>query len=358
MGRNPLGLARSEERVVADRVRIVQAGLGKFGQGWARILREETGAELVGVVDPAAEAREWAVAELGLGREHVFSSLDEALAGAACEAVAVITPPETHFAAVMATLRAGCHVLVEKPLATRIEDAREMVAAAERAGRLLMVSQNYRFRSPAVAAREAVASGVLGELVAVKARFARDTRTLWASDNFRYEMRHPVVLDMSIHHADLVRMLTGRNVVRIEARSWRAPDSPYVHNPEVVALMELEGGVPFVYEGSWATRGEETSWNGDWEVIGERGRLVWSGGQNDAFTGEVVVEEWGKEARSLPLPDLAAVDRAGALRTFVAAVRGEGTVETTGADNIASLAIVLGCVRSIETGTAAVLAEL
>ncbi len=342
---------------MAEQVRIVQAGLGKFGQGWARIVRDEVGAELVGIVDPAAEARDWAGAELGLGQERLFASLGEALARVECEAVAVITPPETHFGAVMEALVAGCHVLVEKPLATRIEDARKMVAAAQRAGRLLMVSQNYRFRPPAVAAREAIASGAIGELVAVRARFTRDTRTLWEPGNFRYGMRHPVVLDMAIHHADLLRMLTGRNVVRLEARSWRAPDSPYVHDPEVVALMELDGGVPFVYEGSWAARGEETSWNGDWELIGERGRLTWSGGREDAFAGEVVLEEWGREARLLPLPDLAVIDRAGSLRAFLGAVAGEGEVETTGTDNVHSLAIVLGCVRSIERGGAVELGE-
>jgi predicted dehydrogenase len=338
--------------------RIVLAGLGRFGRGWARVVQEATGAELVGIVDPVAEARDWAVDELGIERERLFGTVGEALAGVECDAVVVITPPETHVAAVMEGLAAGCHVLVEKPLATRIEDAREMVAAAERAGRLLMVSQNYRFRPPARAAREAVAGGAVGELVAVRATFARDTRTLWPPDNFRYGMRHPVVLDMAIHHADLVRMLTGRNVVRLEARSWRAPDSPYLHDAEVAALMELEGGVPFVYEGSWAARGEQTSWNGDWEVIGERGRLMWSGGQDDAFVGQVVLEEWGKPARLLPLPDMAAIDRAGVLRAFLDAVAGDGVVETTGADNVHSLAVVLGCVRSIERGEAVELAEL
>jgi predicted dehydrogenase len=338
--------------------RVVQAGLGGFGRGWASIVQEATDVDLVGVVDPAEEAREWAVAEMGLGRDRVFGSLADAFSNVECDAVLVITPPETHRAAVLEALEARCDVLVEKPLATTIEDALELVAAAERTNQLLVVSQNYRFRPPARAARAAIAGGALGELVAIRTRFARDTRRLWPPDNFRYAMRHPVVLDMAIHHADLLRMLTGRNVVRVEARSWRAPDSPYIHDPEVVALLDMEGGVPAIYEASWAARGEETSWNADWEIIGELGRLRWSGGREDAFTGEVVLEEWGRRPRLLPLPDLPAIDRAGSLRAFLEGITGSAPPETPAADNILSLAIVLACVQSIETGEPVELSDL
>ena len=53
---------------------------------------------------------------------------------------------------------------------------------------------------------------MLGDLAAVRVRCLRDTRDLWPPDNFRYEMRHPFVLDMSIHHADLLRAITGQEV--------------------------------------------------------------------------------------------------------------------------------------------------
>jgi predicted dehydrogenase len=61
------------------------------------------------------------------------------------------------------------------------------------------------------------------------------------------------------------------------ARSWRLPDRPLVHHPAVAAILDLDGGVPVVYEGDWAIHGPETSWNGAWEIIGERGRLLWRG---------------------------------------------------------------------------------
>jgi predicted dehydrogenase len=163
---------------------------------------------------------------------------------------------------------------------------------------------------------------------------------------------------MAIHHADLLRMLTGRNVERLVARSWPAPDSPYRHHPEVVALMDLAGGVPVVYDGSWTARGEESSWNADWDIVGERGRLVWTGGRDDPLRGDLAFQEWGHPSHPVPLPDLAATDRAGALRAFIQAIANGATPETPASDNVHSLAIVLACVRSIERAEPVVLSEL
>ena len=68
---------------------------------------------------------------------------------------------------------------MEKPLATNLADAKEMIAAAASAGKTLMVSQNYRFRPPARAAQATIRSGELGELVAIRSVFRRDTRRLF-----------------------------------------------------------------------------------------------------------------------------------------------------------------------------------
>ncbi|MGH2532570.1 MAG: Gfo/Idh/MocA family protein [Thermomicrobiales bacterium] len=329
-------------------LRVVQVGLGGFGRSWAAIAHTAPGVRLVGTADPMIDARRWAKHELGFSSGALFSSLDEALERSSCDAVVVITPPETHYTLVTRALLAGKHVLVEKPLATTLAEAQTLVAAAGAAGRILMVSQNYRFRPPARAARQAIANGLLGDLIHVSIRCRRDTRRTWPADNFRYHMRHPYVLDMAIHHVDLLRALTSRNVRRIDARSWRIPDSPFCHEPACAALLELDGGVPVLYEGTWATRDQETSWNADWEIVGESGRLLWTGGLDDALIGDVAVERWEQPPIYLTLPSLAHPDRAGALQAFRAATLTGAEPETSARDNIQSLAVVLGCVASIE----------
>lgn len=331
-------------------MRVIQVGLGGFGQSWAKVAGAAKGVEFVAAVDPSPAARAWALDALGLDEAALFAALEQALATVAADAVLVITPPETHHAVATAALRAGKHVLLEKPLATTIEAARDLIRTADAMDRTLMVSQNYRYRPGAVAARQAVAEGVLGDLVSVRVRCLRDTRTAWPADNFRYEMRHPFVLDMSIHHADLLRAITGQEVASIYAQGWRVPDSPYQHDPAVAATMTLSGGATVLYEGDWATRAPETSWNGEWELIGERGRLTWTGPANDVMAGTVLVHPRGDEPRVLPLPDLAISDRAASLALFAEAVATGREPETSARDNIQSLGIVLGCVASMESG--------
>jgi predicted dehydrogenase len=300
------------------------------------------GVELAAAVDP--DPRRYVEATPGYG------VLEEALASVDCDAVLVASPPGTHHVVAKAALEAGKHVLCEKPLAITLQDAFDLVETADRSERILMVSQNYRYNAPFRAVHRLLMEDELGELASIEISCRRDTRTLFAPEDFRYSMRHPYVLDMSIHHFDLIRAATGRDVQNVYARSWRVPDSPFVHDPAVAALLDLEGGVPVVYEGDWATFGPETSWNGDWEIVGEAGRILWSGSKVDRGTGEVVLERWGKEARLIEQRDLEFVEREATLQALRAAIEDGEPPETVAADNVKSLAAMLGCVSSIESG--------
>jgi predicted dehydrogenase len=313
-------------------VRIIQVGLGGWGWGWFEILRESEGVDVAGVADVSPETRRRARDELGLAEEQVFASLEEALAGTDAAAVLVASPPPTHHDVATAALEGGCHVLTEKPLATNLTEARSLVETADRTGGILMVSQNYRFRSPARAVQQVVAEGRLGNMISVSVACRRDTRPLFPPGDFRYRMRHPYVLDMAIHHFDLLRALTRREVEEVYARSWRAPDSPYEHHPTTAAIMTLAGGVPVTYAGDWATRGEETSWNGHWEVLGERGRLTWARSEHveefwdDMYKGTVILQEGDGAPERVEQPERSHVDRDGALQAFRRAIEEGGAV--------------------------------
>ena len=345
------GSNRMGESAIASAVKIVQVGLGSFGRSWARIVETSPHAALAAIVDPSAAARQ-AVRD-DLERDMpAFADLSDALDDVACDALLVVTPPETHFDVVTVGLQAGKHVMVEKPLATTYEEAARMLTTSEETGRTLMVSQNYRYRRPLRTVQRFVADGRLGALISVSADFRRHVTSLFGRDNFRYSMMHPLVLDMSIHHFDLLRAITGRNVVSVDARSWRRAGSGFVHDPAVAALMDLDGGVPFSYRGDWAPRASEhdTTWNAEWTIHGEKGTLVWVGDVVDSMTGRVVFEPLDGEAEVLPQPDLTAIDRAGALAEFVAALQEGRKPETCARDNIRSLAIVLATTRSIDEG--------
>ena len=338
-------------------MRVVQVGLGLWGRSWADVVRDAEGVELAAVVDPAPEAHLLAEVELGLLPECRHASLGEALEKIDCDCVIVVTPPETHHEVVVEALEAGKHVLVEKPLDTTLSGACTLVEVASRAGLTLMVSQNYRFNAPFRAVQGLVRNGVLGELASIKVGCRRDTRALFPPDDFRYSMRHPYALDMAVHHLDLLRAMTGREVRRIHGRSWRAPDSPFRHHPTLAALIDLDDGTPVLYEGTWAHRGPETSWNGEWEVVGEAGLLTWSGAREDRNVGEVLLQPWGEVPRPVEQPQLALTERAAVLHAMITAIESGEEPETTASDNLGTLAAMLGLVESIESGAPVELGE-
>ena len=280
------------------------------------------------------------------------------MAGVDCDAVLVSSPPETHHAVAKAALEAGRHVLCEKPLATKLSDGLDLIETARRTRRIMMVSQNYRYNSPFRAVQRAISEGEIGDLISVEINFRRDTRNQFAPYDFRYSMRHPLVLDMMIHHFDLLRAATGRDLSHIHARGWRAPDSRFVHHTEVAAVMTLEDEVPVIYRGTWTARDPETSWNGDWEMVGEEGRLLWTGDLGDRNVGEVVVERWNEPPRILDQPSLQFTERAATLQALRVAIETGGEPEAAASDNVKSLAAVLGCVGSIEGGETADVVEL
>lgn len=331
-------------------MRVVLAGLGGWGRAWTRVLFGAEGVELAAVADPSPQAREWAGRELGTSGASLYDSLEAALAGTECEAVIVATPMWAHGAAVRLALHAAKHVLCEKPFTTSLGEARGLVDLAAREGLVLAVAQNYRFRGPPQAVRQVLKEGVLGRLLSVKLYAQRDTRGFWQPDDFRYRTPHFYLLDFAVHHLDLLRAVTGQNVCEVFSRGVRVPNSPYYHNAAGVTVLELEQGALVTYESSYACYGSETAWSGEWDFVGEAGRLLWRGGVSNPNTAEITLELWGEQPRLVPLPELDASDSSAVLQQFVRAIRTAAAPETSGADNLHTLATVFGCMESVETG--------
>jgi len=327
---------------------LIQVGAGLWGRSWAELVHGAPGFRLAALVDDAAEAREWAGAELGV---PAFRRLDQALRSVDADAVLLVSPPSTHRPLAEEALAAGLHVVSEKPFALTLEDARAIARAGARADRRVMVSQNYRFRRQSRALQELVSAGSLGRLLGIRVACRRDLRKAWISPrDWRGRMRHPYLLDMAIHHVDMLRQITGREIALVDARAWRVPDSPFRNEPVVEALLTLDDGTPVAYEGTWAATTPQTSWNGDWELVGERARATWSGGVDDALRGVVHLERYGQGRKRVALPRLAAVDRLGVLHELRRALA-EGTPpETSADDNLKSLAAILALARSADEG--------
>jgi predicted dehydrogenase len=342
---------------MSEPVRLIVAGLGSWGPRWARFIHEEEGAELAAVVEPVDERRDKVVEALGLTSDQAHRDFDAALREVEADGVVVVTPPQTHLDVARKAFAAGKPVLMEKPLAGTIEDARAIVDEAEQAGQLLIVSQNYRYRPPMVTLKAALERGDIGPLVAIGGECHEDMRLFYEATNFRYLMKHPYIIDMTIHHWDLLRYLTGKNVKSVHATSWRVPDSPYQHDPACAVLLELEDGTPVHYEGSGATYKRRTSWSAWWEFTGERGRLWTDGGVDEPHTDVVHRRIFGQEEEILPYELAVLYDTIGSLRAFAGAIQGGPLPAHTGRDNLKSLAVVMACVASVERAEIVQVAE-
>jgi predicted dehydrogenase len=324
-------------------LRLVQVGMGGWGRDWMAVTAASPDVATVGWVDPSAEARA-ATAARGVDERALFATLEDAVAATKPEAALVTTGVKAHVPVALAALDAGLPVIVEKPFAPTLEGAVSVVRAAERAGLTLAVSQNYRwFPAPRMATR-LLAEGAIGEPVAVEVDFRRNLIRRPAALLARHrDLDHPLLVDMSIHHFDLLRLVLGREARWVEIEPLNPPGSRYRDPPAAFGLLAFDG-IAVSYRGSWVSSGRRTPWGGEWRVQGSDGALEMA---TRGETPDVArLRSPAGRARRLDLPPVPAIDRAGALADFVRAVRTGAEPETSGRRNLATLALTLAAVRS------------
>jgi predicted dehydrogenase len=327
-------------------LRGVIAGAGKLGPYWARELLENRETELAGWVDlDAARVRAQADA-MGLAALPTGASLADMLAAQRPDFVVNVTAPAAHHPVTMAALERGIAVLSEKPLAATLAEALEMVAAADRAGQLLMVSQNRRYMPALSAFRDTVRQ--LGRLSSLTCEFYIAHRERAAE--FLFSFPQPLLLDMAIHLFDGARAITGADPLSVYCESYNPPWSWYDGAAAASAIFRMSDDVRFSFTGNWAADGFQTSWTGSWRAVGELGSATWDGkgaprveaGPGASVTAAVPV--------LVPLGDGRFQGLEHALADFVAALRTGRTPAGECHDNVRSLAMCHAAVESAELG--------
>ena len=206
------------------RVRIGVLGCG----GIARVahlpsLLRVAGTDVVALAD--TDASSLAAAQSIARGARAVADYRDVLALPEVDAVIVALPPALHADATIAALRHGKHVYVEKPLATSVSEAALVLDAWHGTGLTAMTGFNYRFNPIVREARARVAAGELGTLVAARTVFTTPPRTLalWKQ---RRATGGGVLLDLAVHHIDLVRFLLGADIASVfaELRSDRSED--------------------------------------------------------------------------------------------------------------------------------------
>ena len=338
----------------SGRMRILQVGAGGFGATWLNALatlREE--AELIALVDHAPDVLEAAGRSANVPPDACFTDLSAGLAADRADMALVVVPPEAHREVATSCLSAGLPVLVEKPLAGRWDDCLALTETATRVGRELAVSQNYRYRPVIETARRVIASDRLGAVgqAQVDFRLHHDFR-----GTFREAMEHPLILDMAVHHFDLIRYITALEPQTVAAQTWNPPWSQFAGDASALCLFTMDNGARVVYTASWHPRGQVTDWNCLWRIECERGYLVLDRDEVRVFEGDDPHLPGSKQDEEVvPLVALPHSDQAAVLKDFADAVRDERPAPTTARDNLRSVQMVFAALDAARSGAAVVL---
>ena len=333
-------------------------GCGVRGSYWAQVLSEHPEVHLAALVDPdTARAQELA--------NHLDGSVTclDVLAPAPgqWDAVVLATPPELHFEQVQLCLEQGMHVICEKPLVEEFGQAIELVRMAEEADRLLMVGMNFRYLTSSQYLRRAVKEERFGPLGFGRFDYTRQRDGHRADLNtYCLSMRHPMLLEQSVHHLDLLRYCYGEDIVRLCADSWNPPGSVYRHDSCVSVLLEFVSGARVNYLGTWTA-----GWNGmafSWRSDFQRGMIL----QRSQF-GDVVEcrfePELGLTGSRFKEPSEAEIlepvslppqqpffdDTRGLLDEFLGSIIRGTPLRTSAHDHLQTLAMLQACVDSGES---------
>ncbi|HBK59927.1 MAG TPA: hypothetical protein DDZ84_03935 [Firmicutes bacterium] len=227
---------------------VAVVGAGILGSRHARVFHEHAVTRLVAVMDVDFELAEAVAAKYGA---RAYESMDRMLETEKPDVVSVATPDFAHTQAVLASVRNGCDVLVEKPLATEVGEAEAIVGEAERTGRTVMVNYSQRFVSDFVWIRNAVRSGAIGMPILVQSEkfdtlYVPTEMIGWASKT------NPFFF-MNAHDLDLVSWYLESRAVEVYAQSvsgvLKAKGIDAVDG--IQAVLRFESGASAAFHSSW-----------------------------------------------------------------------------------------------------------
>lgn len=327
--------------------RAVVVGAGGISNAWFPPLEVEN-VEVAAVVDLRIEAAQGQIDKYGLSAIPATNLLDT-LARLQPDFVVDLTIPEAHCATTCAALRAGCHVIGEKPMAASMDEARTMVHAAEETGKLYMVSQSRRWEHLHNQLRQAIESEEIGPVTTLNCDFY----TAPHFGGFRDEMPSPLILDMAIHHFDMARYLIAADPVAVYAKEFNPRGSWYKGDTAASCIFEMSDGSIFTYRGSWCAEGCNTSWHGNWRVIGSNGTLLYENDQ--PVLGEFVAAQSQSFSNHLapatiPASTLTQTGMHQGLCKMLEFLRTGAVPDTECHDNIKSLAMVFSAIESSKLG--------
>lgn len=321
-------------------VRWGLVGATTIAREWMIGAIREAGGDVVAVMSRDAARGAAFAAEFGIAAS--FTDLPALLAGV--DAVYVATTNERHRAECVAAAEAGRHVLCEKPLATRLEDAEAMVDACRRAGVVLATNHHLRNAASHRAIRDAIAAGRIGRPLSAHVvhggALPAHLRT--------WRLKQPetgagAILDLTVHDSDLLRFILRDEPVAVAALAQNGGlAAPGIEDAAMVQMRFASGLLAQCHD-SFTTPWLRTMV----EVHGTEGSITALDCMSQQPGGTVTIRTEAGEERLTLIHENYYVR---GVRAFHAAIAGQGAPVASGEDGVRSLAVALAARRSVLSG--------
>ena len=318
-------------------------GASTIAREWmVEAIRAQKGNEVVAVMSTDA-ARGKTFAEANRIASH-YSRVEDLLADPDVDAVYISTTNELHKAQTLAAAAAGKHVLCEKPLALHLEDAREMVAACDKAGVVMGTNHHLRNAASHRKIRELVRSGAIGTPL-----FARVFHAVYLPPHLQgWRLNNPsagagVILDITVHDADTLRFILGAEPMDAVAIAQQSGMAQGELEDGVMAVLRFDNGALAQLHDAFTLKFAGTGL----EVHGSEGSILGRDVMTQRPIGRVTLRD-AKGEVDVPLEHENLYVRG--VRAFVGAIRGECAPSATGDDGVRSLATALAVLESARSG--------
>jgi predicted dehydrogenase len=314
---------------------LIQIGLGDFGLSWLKdVLLTHGDVKVLAVVDKNEAVLNKAKALPGMENALIFTGIEEALEVIKPDFIFNATPPKIHREINLVAFQHKLPILSEKPIAESYSEALEILERSLEAKVPLMIAENYRYSSIVRTAYKLLSQGEIGNIGSIQIDFCRRHRM----ENYHRYLEHPLLLDVTIHHLDMLRYLTGTESKAVFARSWTQKWSWYEKYSTLDLLIDMEKDIKVSYRGSLSSFNSETDWFGSWRIEGEKGVLKISKGTIS------VLKEGNEDTIEVTEPY---DSRRLVLEEFLNSLNSGKPGETDIRDNIKTQAMVEAAVRSI-----------
>jgi len=307
--------------------------------------------EVVAIQSRTLEKAERVAAAI-VSKPRTYRDYDEMLAREHPDAVGIFTPNALHCACTLKAVAAGAHVLVEKPIAPTLTEARQMVDAALQANRVLTVAMQRRFGGLERAIKRALESGAIGRPHFIRSRLSHGGPEFWApGQNWFFERADAgggAMLDLGVHVADLARWFTGE-VDSVSGQVATLGKTIAVED-NGLAMLKFRSGALGVIEASWTSRPALSAT----EIFGSEGRIMAGyprldiavlradGSPVAGFEREEIMKTFDPRDLLAPSRELA--------RTFVDAIAGKCAPDPAGEDGLRAIEIIEAAYRASASG--------